>query len=180
MYRLFITALACASLLLAPITAYAQLDDAYVLRVRDRCSLVKNLLEQQRRHDLVARINIGRDYQNSIAQQQALLARLRNNKFGSEQFDVQTKLVEVELNNLRGTGGAYNAYDDALGELLGIDCAQEPLDFINQLDETRARRAAVQQQIERINLTLARYREMVVNLQVEIERVQNAVLGEAL
>lgn len=162
-----------------PSLVIAQISDTYIARISERCVLVKEILDKQQRKDLVTRINVGRDYQNAIAQQQAFLTRLKSNNLPTEQFQLQTQLVEAELDRLRSSGGAYNQYDDALGGLLDIDCKEKPLDFAIQLQKTRDLRFAVGQQVSRVDATLARYREMIVNLQTELQQVSNAVLGEA-
>lgn len=143
--------------------------------VRDRCTSVKLLLDQQRRRDIVTRINRGRAYQTIIDQMRALGDRVRNNQMNTQPFEQQQAALTAQFETFRS---AFTAYDDALGVLLGMDCTDKPVEFLVQLAKVRQLRSDVGVQVNQVKTTLVRYREIVVNLQAELERLRNAVLGE--
>lgn len=143
--------------------------------VSERCTSVKLALDQQRRRDIVTRINRGRAYQTIIDQMHAVGDRVRNNQMNTQPFEQQQATLTAQFETFRS---AFTAYDDALGVLLGIDCTSKPVDFLVQLATVRQLRNDVGIQVNQIKATLGRYREIIVNLQAELERLRNAVLGE--
>lgn len=157
-----------------PLVARAAPDPGLVA---ERCDLVKSVLTQQRKRDLVSRINRGRAYQNAITQQQALISRMRNNQLNADSYASQASGIQAGVDRFRN---AYTQYDDAMGALLQIDCAQKPNDFINQLEKVRTLRGAVGEQVTATETAMNEFREHVVTLQSEIDRLRNSVLGERL
>lgn len=145
--------------------------------VSERCDLVKSVLGQQRKRDLVSRINRGRAYQNAITQQQALVTRLRNNQLNADSYASQANDIQSGVDRFRS---AYTQYDDSIGALLQIDCAQKPNEFINQLEKVRVQRAVVGERITSIENSMTAFRNHVVTLQSEIDRLRNSVLGDRL
>lgn len=167
--------LICASVaVLAPAAVAAQTAQEYLGLVSSRCEAIKQIIDIQRRSDLVARINKGRAYQEIINQQNSFSQRLRNNKLTSDAFDRQATVVQEGVGRFRA---AYNSYDDAVGQLLGIDCKARPQEFVNQLEKVRSLRLAIGVQVASIDTELARYRQEVVELGQEIERLNDAILG---
>lgn len=154
--------------------AFAQSNQDYLDLIKSRCQATKQLIDQQRRSDLVARINKGRAYQTIIDQQNAFSLRLRNNKVTSDAFDRQTAAVQDGVTRFRN---AYNRYDDAMGTLLNIDCQNQPADFATQLVVARNLRQIIGNEVASIDTELAKYRQDVAEFQQELERLNNAVGG---
>ncbi|HEU5187560.1 MAG TPA: hypothetical protein VFT87_03585 [Candidatus Saccharimonadales bacterium] len=143
--------------------------------VSERCGSVKIALDQQRRRDLVTRINRGRAYQTIIDQLQALTDRVRNNQMAVQPFEQQVAVLKQDFELFRTS---YTAYDDGLRTLLNIDCKDKPGEFLAQLIQVRQLRTQIGEREKAISDTLGRFREIMVNLQHELERLRNAVLGE--
>lgn len=167
---------AAVVLLTAPaVTVQAQ--TAQEIAVQNQCATLKTALDQQRRRDLVARINRGRAYQNLSDMMQALTNRARISQMNAQPFEQQLETLNASIETFRSS---YTSYDDALAALLRIDCQNQPAQFLTQLIKTRQLRLAVGEQVATIEGALGRYRQIITNLQVELERIRNAVLGENL
>lgn len=164
-----------ATLTLLPVSfAFAQSSAEYLAVVKGRCEATKQLIDEQRRSDLVARINKGRAYQTIIDQQNAFSLRLRNNKITSDTFDRQIAAVQDRVNSFRE---AYRRYDDALDKLLDIDCKTQPQEFVDQLVLARGLRQVVGNEVAAADTELARYRQEVVKFKHELERLNDSVSG---
>ena len=155
--------------------AIAQTEAQRLDLIKTRCEATKQLIDEQRRSDLVARINKGRAYQTIIDEQNAFSLRLRNNKVTADAFDRQITAVQDGVNRFRD---AYNRYDDALANLMGIDCQIKPQEFSNQLDLAKNYRQIIGNEVATIDTELAKYRQIVVEFKKEIERLNGTVLGE--
>jgi hypothetical protein len=171
--RIFALALA-ASMLLPIHSVFAASSAEYLDIVKSRCEATKQLIDEQRRSDLVARINKGRAYQTIIDQQNALSLRLRNNKITSDVFDRQITAAQDKLSQFRE---AYRRYDDALDKLLDIDCKTQPQDFVDQLVLARSLRQIVGNEVAAIDTELAVYRQQVVRFKQDLERLNSNVSG---
>lgn len=150
---------------------HAQLDQEVI--VKERCDLIKKALEQQRRRDLVSRINRGRAYQDLIDQMDALTNRVKNSQLNTTPFAAQLSEIKGGFDGFRAS---YTTYDEGLGLLLQTDCSAS--EFLVQLDKTRQLRKDIGAWVSKIETSSLRQREIIVNLQNELERVSNAVLGE--
>ncbi len=168
--------IAMAVMILPTTVVIAQTSSEYADMVATRCETVKQLVDRQRRNDLVARINKGRAYQTIIDQQNAFSLRLRNNKVTPDAFDRKIAEVQNGVNRFRA---AYNTYDDSLDKLLDVDCKVKPQEFIQQLDLARSQRVVIGDEVAAINTSLASYRQEVVVFRQEIERLNSAILGES-
>ncbi len=168
---LFMTAI----LTIVPVgVAVAQTQDEYLGFIKTRCEATKQLIDEQRRSDLVARINKGRAYQAIIDQQNAFSLRLRNNKVTTDAFDREITAVQDNVNGFRS---AYNRYDDAVATLMSIDCQTKPQEFSDQLQLARSYRLVIGNQVATIDTELAKYRQIVVEFQKELERLNGTVSG---
>lgn len=163
------------ALLLVPAhPLFAQSPTEYLEVIKTRCEAAKQLIDSQRRSDLVARINKGRAYQTMIDQQNAFSQRLRNNHLASDEFDRQTAAVQDGVNRFRE---AYGRYDDALDKMLDIDCKNKPQEFADQLVLARSLRQIVGNEIASTDTELARYRQLVVKFKLQLEPASNAAGG---
>lgn len=156
--------------------AMAQSSSDYLDLVKTRCDATKQLVDQQRRSDLVARINKGRAYQIIIDQQSAFSLRLRNNKVSADTFDHEQAALQEGVNSFRT---AYDRYDDSMASLLNIDCKSKPQDFAQQLVVARSLRQIIGNVVADTDTELARYRQDVTNFKQEIDRLGGKVTGAA-
>jgi len=162
------------AMLLPAATVAALTHEEYSNLLKTRCDTVKQLVDSQRRSDLVDRINKGRSYQTIIDQQSSFSLRLRNNKVTTDAFDRQITAVQDGVNRFRM---AYNRYDDATGALLNIDCKTKPDDFIQQLILARNLRQIIGIEVAGVDTELAKYRQQIVEFKQELERFNSTISG---
>lgn len=167
---MFLTTL--AAVLVPASVVLAQTNEEYLGLIKTRCETTKQLIDQQRRSDLVARINKGRAYQTIIDQQNAFSLRLRNNKVTTDTFDRQIAAVQDGVNRFRT---AYNRYDDAVGALIDIDCKTDPQTFAQQLVIARSLRQVIGNEVASVDTELAKYRQGIAEFKQELERLNNSV-----
>ncbi|HSE29185.1 MAG TPA: hypothetical protein VLA77_01195 [Candidatus Saccharimonadales bacterium] len=173
MKRIFLIVSLCALVLVpsAQVRAQTELQEGLII---ERCDIIKQSLDKQRRRDLVSRINRGRDYQNLIDQQQALTDRVRNNGLDYVKFEQRLSELKVAFDNFRKS---YTAYDDGLSTLTAIDCKKEPANFFGQLLAVRALRSDVGQKSLLIKDILSLQRDLIVNLRLELQQVEESIVG---
>ncbi len=156
-------------LLVGPaVPALAQAD--YEAQVRANCQSLLSSLDELQRRDLVARINRGRSYQETLDQMQALDTRIRNNNLDASRFDVLHTRVNTTVEAFRT---AYFHYDDLMNSLQSINCNDKPGDFANSLNQVRAARQAVGEDVTNIETALADYRAQVASLRDDLQRVES-------
>lgn len=156
----------------SPLQAQSELREALV---SERCDLVKNKLDAQRRRDLVSRINRGYAYQNIAHQLQALTSRVRNNGLNYAPFEAHQDQLENAFSQFRAN---YSEYDDVMSHLLSINCKEKPAEFLQQLDTARQLRQKLGTDVQIMQGILNAQRQIISDLVAELERIQNAVLGE--
>lgn len=167
---LFLSVLILAPM--APVNAQTELQEALIT---ERCSIIKQTLDKQRRRDLVSRINRGREYQNLIDQQQALTDRIRNNGMDQTGFEQRLNELKAAFDVFRSD---YTLYDDAFSSLLNVDCKKDPGNFLSALINVRQLRQKVGEKTQKIAEILALQRELIVNLRLKLEQIENAVVGD--
>lgn len=167
---LFLSVLILAPM--APVNAQTELQEALIT---ERCSIIKQTLDKQRRRDLVSRINRGREYQNLIDQQQALTDRIRNNGMDQTAFGQRLNELKAAFDAFRSD---YTLYDDAFSGLLNVDCKKDPGNFLSALINVRQLRQKVGEKTQKIADILALQRELIVDLRLKLEQIENAVVGD--
>lgn len=170
-----LTSLFLSVLILAPMAPVNAQTDLQEALITERCSIIKQTLDKQRRRDLVSRINRGREYQNLIDQQQALTDRIRNNGMDQSQFEQRLNELKFAFDVFRSD---YTAYDDAFSGLLAIDCKKDSGNFLSALINVRTLRQKLGAQTQQIADILKLQRELIVNLKIELERIESAVVGD--
>ena|SRR5687767_1940443 len=169
-----LTFLFLSALILLPVSQVNAQTELQEALITERCSLIKQTLDKQRRRDLVSRINRGREYQNLIDQQQALTDRIRNN--GMDHVAFEQKLADLK-NAFDAFRNSYTLYDDAFSDLLKVDCKKDSSDFLTQLINVRLLRQEVGTKTVQIADILRVQRELIVNLRIELERIEDSVVG---
>jgi len=164
-----------ALLVVVPISQVNAQTEQQKALVVERCSLVKQYLDKQRRRDLVSRINRGHDYQALIDQQQALVSRLKNNGMDSAQFEKHLGELKSAFEGFRA---AYSSYDDSLGDLIGVDCKKDPDNFFEALNNTRKLRNEVGQKTLQIGIILSIQRELIVDLKNHLSQIEQSVVRD--
>jgi len=162
MRKIIFAAVACLGLIIVPTTAVFAVSD-YSSLVRANCQALQSSLDSLQRHDVVARINRGRAYQDILDQMQALNTRLRNNSIDAAAFDAQSTRLSSRVDDFRTT---YTRYDDLMTGLRQINCNDKPDDFVAMLAQVRTARVEVGGTVTIIEGALADYRQLVTSLQL--------------
>ncbi len=136
-----------------------------MLDVQSNCASVQTSLDSLQRHDLVARINRGRAYQDVLDQIQAFNSRLRNNGFDAVPFETQFERIGSRVTEFRSR---YTHYDDLITSLRQVSCTNKPDDFISLLAQVRTDRVIVGGSVTAIEGALADYRQLIAELQVDL------------
>jgi hypothetical protein len=159
--RLFI--LLTLGLTCMPTFAYAQnvMDPERLGAMSQQCTIIKTILDQLQRRDLVARTNRGRSYEAQLKQIDALSKRLRANNVSTQTLDGPVATFHGIVDAFRA---AYIVYDDRMTTLRQIDCRNKPEDFAAALEEIRVMRQAVGVEVSKGEEVLTQYRQAVVNL----------------
>lgn len=145
----------------AAVPAFAQDEEPItqekIARIRDHC--VENQASLNRLHqtDAFLRTDLGDLYRTisnklMVPFNQRLVA---NRLDGGELITVAAEF-EAEYDRFYA---AYIAYDNAMSELLAIDCAKQPVTFYNALLEARAERADLSEHNKKLKGLIARYGE---------------------
>lgn len=151
-------------LVCSPLAAAAQ--DTRTQLIVDRCSQILSELSEVQRRDLVARTNMGREYENIDKQLTAFTQRVHNNNFNQQPFADTLTQYHDAVNQFRS---AYVSYDDSMTELQNIDCKKQPADFSNKLQQTRTLRQAAQDHVAQINSALSHYHDLMEDLKINVE-----------
>jgi hypothetical protein len=149
-----------------PAIAFAQTTQTDRLAaIQQRCTIILTTLDQIQRHDLVARTNRGRSYEDQIKQINALSQRMHNNNMGTQTLDGPANGFKNTVDAFRS---AYVQYDDGMNRLRHVDCRTNPVDFSIQLEQTKILREEVGAEVTKGEQFLAQYREAVVALQATL------------
>lgn len=161
--------------LFAPAMATAQDAAAQRLtRIRDNCQALHEVIDLQRRRDLVARTNRGREYENLNKQIDAFGQRLRNNRIDSQRFDRLFDEFQQASTEFRGV---YTRYDNSLQAMLQTDCQKDSQKFSQFLSDARVLRAQTSTAVVQADMVLAQYRQAMVDMQARLQQAAQVVEG---
>jgi oligoendopeptidase F len=172
--RLLIVGLT-AVLLAVPFTARAQ--DAATARsqlIVMHCKEVRTLLDSLQRRDLVARTNLGHEYEATTKLLDAFAQRIHNNNVDDQPYQQLISQFAVATTQFRD---AYVHYDDSMNTLKQIDCQIKPADFDAQLEQTRALRDTTEGASTHAAAIVGQYRDMMAALQAQFPASQPAKVG---
>ena len=122
--------------------------------VKANCRAVQSVLNQMEKADAALRINQGRVYNELLNLFYAMNTRLLSNKISLPNLVSLTSEFESVLGEFRAN---YNSYDDALGDLVGAKCQEEPMAFYDKLVKVRDERAKLNSNIKRLDQLVELY-----------------------
>ena len=145
-----------------PTVGVSAISGAQKKAIVDNCSAIKESLKNTQRADVRARVYFGGRFETVLTQ---FITPLN------------VKLVEKNITNLGLIGNQSNfvaaktsfaddfvKYQQALEELIGIDCKSEPVGFYEKLVATRERRARMVQDIARVKRLISENIKLVTGL----------------
>lgn len=166
---LSVTLLVAVIGLVATIPAYAQeaapMTDEHIARIKNNCQSALAIVSQIRTNDGPVFVNRNQAY-FSISDK--LIARL-NSRLALGSFDT-TPLVKV-ANEYNGTltdlRNDYRRYNDAMVELVRMDCSRQPVSFFDKTKEVRELRQSVHADIVKLRSLIEEYRKAVDTFEAE-------------
>jgi hypothetical protein len=125
-----------------------------VTLISNTCVAAQLILNQIQKVDTGSRINRGHDYTEMLNLMFAMNARLSVNKIAAPALVDLASQFEQNLAKFRAD---YDVYDDVLSKTIEIKCASKPIDFYNKLEESRAARNALWQDVELLKQNMNDY-----------------------
>lgn len=161
--------------LLLPFTAApARADDLtpdQVARVKANCVSIKNSLSQLHASDALLRVNRGQMYESMASKlMDNFNDRLSGNRLDNKAMATVTSSYRSALTTFRSD---YIAYEQKMSEAIRIDCISQPNSFHTAVEEARALRKTVHDDVMRLHRLIDDYRSSVSGFLLNFERVSN-------
>ena len=171
--RFFIAAGFIAAIFLginaASTNAQTVLSEKQLETIKTNCLTIKNSLDQLHASDALLRVNRGQLYESmNTRMMERFNARVSNNGYEARGLTAVTSSYSNALTSFRGN---YQAYERQLSLTLKIDCQKEPMAFYLSVMEARERRAAVYEDVLRLNRYIDDYRLAVNDFLLNFERL---------
>lgn len=153
------------------IPAHAQessdVTSEHIAHIRNSCPTAIATLNQIHANDAPVYVNRNQAY-FSISDK--LIARL-NSRLALNRFDTASlvKISNEYATALTQFRAAYKRYDDAMKDLVRMNCVRQPVGFYDKVTESRTLRANVQQSIKKLHTKIDEYRTAVDAFQEQNE-----------
>lgn len=162
MVKSFLVALVLAfgfGLFMVSATSFAQSDENItqdkIARIREHCIENQASLNRLHQTDAFLRIDRGNLYRTiSDKLMVPLNQRLVANRLDGGDLITIAADFETEYDQFYS---AYIAYDNALTELLAVDCSKQPVTFYNALLEARTKRAELSGSNQKLKVLIRQY-----------------------
>lgn len=134
--------------------------------IKDNCSEIKEQLKTVQKNDARARVHLGGRYETILTKFiTPLNVRLvENNLSSAELIENQNKFAEAK--NLFNTD--YINYQQALEDLVAINCKEKPADFYEKLDLVRKKRKVVEQDTLKLRSLISKHVKLVTDVRSKI------------
>lgn len=116
--------------------------------ISTHCEKIRESLRLVQREDSVVRTHLG-PYYNTVLEKfmKPLNLRLVENNISEQRLFNNQQSFATTQNQFRDD---YRAYQDALGDLVAMDCKNEPEKFYAKLEETREKRKVVATEVAKM------------------------------
>ncbi|PID31509.1 hypothetical protein CR983_00610 [Candidatus Saccharibacteria bacterium] len=164
MRRLSVVLLLAAAIVSASPASASELDarvltDAQIDGIQRQCPAAKQRLRELHAADKVLRVNMMQQYEWISKRLMAPLnSRIALNGLDGVALSATSVSFASQVDAFRE---AYTRYDDATGQLRGIDCAKEPVRFYAALEAARVLRGEVDSITKKLAETGKQYRAQV-------------------
>lgn len=150
------------------VQAQATLSEEQRERIRTNCVTIKNTLNQLKVSDALLRVNRGQIYESMSSKlMDNFNARVSNNNLDNRGLVAVSSGYDSALNNFRSD---YQAYERQLSSAIRIDCSQDPDAFHFAIENTRALRQEVNDDVQRLHEYIDDYRAAVNDFRLNFER----------
>jgi hypothetical protein len=124
-------------------------------QIASNCTSAKASLQRLHQSDASLRVNRGQVYEFISTKLMARLnSRLALNRLDSGDLVEITAKYETALNDFRNV---YQTYEEQLKSTLRTDCAENPEQFYHQVLDTREKRQAINETVEKLSQYIDEY-----------------------
>lgn len=146
------------------------MTEAHVARIRANCVEAQSALTQIHQSDVLMRINRGQLYEQISTKLMAPLnSRIALNRLDSADLVSTTARYEKQLGSFRNV---YQSYDQAMNDVLKMNCTAQPVAFFDAVGDARAKRKKVYEATVTLQQAIKDYK-------AEFEAFAKTVNGEA-
>lgn len=135
----------------------APMTDEHIARIKANCSAAKVTMSRLHASDALLRVNRGQLFESISTK---LMAPF-NSRVALNQLD-SGKLVSITSGygkELDGFRTDYQHYEEAMSQLLQLDCEKQPVTFYDGVANVRTKRAAVHARAEALQKATRDYKE---------------------
>lgn len=131
------------------------LTDTQIAQVSQRCVQVQSVLFRLRANDGLRRVTLGRQYETISTKLMAPLnSRIAINKLDGVELTKTTVDFNKQLDDFRAK---YQTYEQAVSNLIGLKCKDQPVTFYDGIIMARDQRSQVRVSVEKLNTLLTQY-----------------------
>lgn len=136
--------------------AAAPMTEEHVARIRANCVEAQASLQQLHQSDALLRVNRGQLYESISTKLMAPFnSRVAFNSLNSGDLVPTTAEYERQLGQFRTN---YKAYEEAMVDLLKINCTDQPVAFYDGVGDTRSKRQKVHESVLALHRTIKSYK----------------------
>lgn len=148
----------------------APITDAQISRIRGSCVTALNTLNQLHASDALLRVNRGQLYE-SISSKLMTQFNTRVSRTGYDASNLKTitSNYQKQLDTFRTD---YQNYEEQLSRTLDVDCSKQPVEFYNDVDQSRADRSKVHDDTTQLNQYISDYQTAVSNFRQHYNSTQ--------
>jgi len=159
MKRFLLLAVLLAGFVMATLPVKAQsapMTEAQIERIRTNCIEAQTTLRQLHTSDTVQRVDRGRTYETISTKLMAPFnSRVSLAKADGSKLTAITSRYERELNEFRAV---YLTYEEALSNVLKINCTNQPVAFYDAVADARTKRKVVYEKTQALKKSIQDYR----------------------
>ncbi len=153
-------------------TAHAQsapLTADQIEHIKSNCTSIKSTLNQLHASDALLRVNRGQVYESMASKlMDPFNSRLNSNRLDSKATSVVTASYRTALDTFRND---YKNYEETLSSAIRIDCPSQPELFYSTLEQARALRTKVHDDIVKLHRYIDDFRSAVGDFLLNYERI---------
>lgn len=149
--------------------AVTQLSEEQKTQIKDNCVAVKSTLNQLHASDALLRVNRGQIYESVGAKlMNRFNGRLSSNGLDIKGLSLVSTNYQTALSNFRSD---YQSYERQLSTAIAIDCTKDPQAFHLALEDARAKRKVVHDDVVKLHRYIDDYRSAVNDFKLNFERL---------
>jgi hypothetical protein len=137
--------------------ASAPMTEAHIARIRSNCVEAQATLNQLHASDALLRVNRGQVYESISTKLMAPFnSRVALNKLDGVSLIATATNYERQLNDFRTK---YQQYEEAMSQVLKINCSNQPVAFYDSVADTHEKRMRVHDSTVTLQKTIQDYKD---------------------